>query len=73
MAAATIDNLEEGEDKMLKLYGDSDDKNHWKQGDFFRREQVHSCGLIKEFWLQKKKFCKHNIDQFARQATNHET
>lgn len=74
MAAAAIDDLEEGKDKMLRLYGGGDDKNYWKQGSHFRREKVKSCGLIKEFWLQKKKkIVKYTIDQFAGQAPNHET
>ena len=51
MAPATIDDLEEGKDKMLKLYGDSDDKNQGKQGNCFRREKNKELnnGVIKEF------------------------
>lgn len=67
-----LEDLEEGKDKMLKFYGDSDGKNHWKQGNHFRRENIKSLTVG---WLKGSDYKTKSlyIDPFAGQATNHET
>lgn len=40
---------------------------------FLEGSKYIAVGWLKSSDYKKKKFCKHNIDQFARQATNHET